>query len=90
VTTNARFKIAAGKKRRPYVRPAPAPLPDCELVRLPQLLAAIPVAPSTIWKYIQEGMFPRPLKLSPRVTVWRTSEVREWIAKRAADNAGAA
>jgi hypothetical protein len=33
--------------------------------------AIIPVAPSTWWEGIRNGIYPKGIKLSPRVTVWR-------------------
>lgn len=49
------------------------------LLRLPQVLERIPVSRSGFWKGVKEGRFPQPLKLSPRVTVWRASDVQAFI-----------
>jgi predicted DNA-binding transcriptional regulator AlpA len=51
------------------------------LLRLPQVLGLVPVSRSGLWKMVQEGRFPQPIKLSPRVTVWRYSDVAEYIEK---------
>lgn len=40
----------------------------------------LPVAHSTFWRMVAEGRFPKPIKLSERVTVWRAEEVAAWIA----------
>ena len=32
------------------------------------------------WKLSQAGKLPAPIKLSPRCTRWRLSEIREWMA----------
>lgn len=50
-------------------------------LRLPQVLSLIPVSRSTWWKGVSEGRFPKPVKLSERVTVWRASDVREYIER---------
>ena len=39
----------------------------------------IPVAHSVLWKWVKEGKFPQPIKLSERVTVWRLADVQEWL-----------
>jgi prophage regulatory protein len=54
-----------------------------KLVRLPQILGdpahgtspIVPVSRSTWWLGIQQGRFPKPIKLGKRCTVWRLSEV---------------
>jgi predicted DNA-binding transcriptional regulator AlpA len=48
-------------------------------LRLPQVLERIPVSRSGWWKGVKEGRFPQPVKLSPRVTVWRASDVQAFI-----------
>lgn len=50
-------------------------------LRLPQVLSLIPVSRSTIWKGVREGRFPKPVKLSERVTVWRARDVQEYIER---------
>ena len=40
------------------------------------------VGRSTIWKWVGQGLFPRPVSLSPRCTRWRLSEVEEWEAAK--------
>lgn len=41
----------------------------------------LPVSEKTIWTWVREGKFPRPIKLNGR-TVWRISEVEAWISKQ--------
>lgn len=48
-------------------------------LRLPQVLERVPVSRSGLWKMVQEGRFPQPVKLSPRVTVWPLSSVQAYI-----------
>ncbi len=42
--------------------------------------AIVPVCKTTWWAGVKAGRFPKPVKLSPRVTVWRASEVFALIA----------
>jgi len=54
-------------------------------LRLPQIIGdpkanppikpIIPVCKTTFWKGIKTGIFPAPIKLSPRVAVWRASDI---------------
>jgi len=41
----------------------------------------VPVAHSTLWTWVRDGKFPAPLKLSDRVTVWRSADVNHFIEK---------
>ncbi len=60
------------------------PLPESGLLRLSQILGPagpIPVSKSTWWAGVRSGRFPRPLKLGPRITVWRVEDIRALIEK---------
>jgi len=39
----------------------------------------LPVSPATIWRWCSKGIFPKPRKLSERVTAWPLAEVEAWI-----------
>jgi predicted DNA-binding transcriptional regulator AlpA len=54
-------------------------LPATGFVRLPTVLAYIPVARSTWWSWVASGRAPAPVKLGPRVTVWRAEDIRRLI-----------
>lgn len=48
------------------------------LVRLSSILAPagpVPVSKSTWWAGVKKGRFPKPLKLGPKTTVWRSSDI---------------
>lgn len=44
-------------------------------LRLPQVLDRIPVSKSTWWAGVRKGIFPKAIKLSPRVTVWLETDI---------------
>ena len=48
-------------------------------LREKQVLKLIPIAPSTWWQGVKDGRYPKPVKLSPKVTVWRTDDIRALI-----------
>ncbi|MBW7657779.1 AlpA family phage regulatory protein [Hydrogenophilus thermoluteolus] len=41
----------------------------------------IPVKKTTWWDGVRKGRFPKPVKLGPRVTVWRVEDIRALIEK---------
>jgi prophage regulatory protein len=48
-------------------------------LRLPQVLERIPISRSGWWQGVKDGRFPQPVKLSPRVTVWRAADIQAYI-----------
>ena len=44
----------------------------------------IPWSSATLWRQIHAGNFCRPTKLSPKVTAWSVSAVRQWLDAQAA------
>lgn len=58
-------------------------LPTTGFLRLPSIIAPqgpIPVGKSTWWAGVKDGRFPKPVKLGPRITVWRAEDIRALIA----------
>jgi prophage regulatory protein len=53
-------------------------------LRQPQVLVFVfvPISRSTLWRRIQAGTFPGPVKLSVRVTACRAEDVRRWIEQQ--------
>ncbi len=56
-----------------------AVLPAEGFVRLPLILSLIPVSKSTWWSGCKSGRFPAPVKLGPRTTAWKVSDIRALI-----------
>ncbi len=54
-------------------------LPQTGLLRVKQVLRFIPVSRSSWWSGVKSGLYPKPLKLSERVTVWRASDIRDLV-----------
>jgi prophage regulatory protein len=54
-------------------------LPETGFVRLPTVLALIPVSKTTWWEGIRKGIYPRPIKLGPRISAWRVEDIRHLI-----------
>lgn len=66
-------------------------LPETGYLRLSQILGnpkadppippIIPVSKSTWWAGVKSGLYPRPVKLGPKITVWRVEAIRELISR---------
>ena len=56
---------------------------ESQLVQSPQrpdTPAPLPFSAPTLWRKVKAGTFPKPIKLSERVTAWQVGAVRAWIA----------
>ena len=53
-----------------------------ELLPLTKVRAATSLGKTSIYTLIQQGGFPKPLRLSPRRVAWRTSDIQAWIAQQ--------
>jgi len=54
---------------------------DIGLLRVKDVLQFVPVSRSGWWQGVKDGRYPRPVKLSPRVTAWRAQDIRDLIEK---------
>ena len=52
------------------------------IIRLKEVIDSTGLARSTIYKYVGEGSFPRPVSLGDRCVGWVDSEVHDWILAR--------
>ncbi|WP_415405883.1 helix-turn-helix transcriptional regulator [Sulfurovum sp. CS9] len=55
-----------------------------KFLRLPQVAEMLGVSKSTVWLYAREGKLPKATKLSPRVSVWKESDVMALMEKASA------
>lgn len=55
-------------------------LPDDSFIRQKPLIATglAPFSATTLWRKVQAGTFPKPIKLSDQITAWRVSDIKEW------------
>lgn len=51
-----------------------------KILRQKQVSDATGLPRSTIYKYIADGVFPKPIPLGDRCVGWLESEVQEWIS----------
>jgi predicted DNA-binding transcriptional regulator AlpA len=45
------------------------------LVRLNEVLTLLPISPASWWNGVRAGKYPRGIKLGPKTTCWRLSEI---------------
>ena len=54
-------------------------IPKTGFLRLPQVLALIPISKSAWWAGCKTGRYPKPIKLGPRTTVWKVEDITAFI-----------
>lgn len=52
------------------------------LIKLKTVMDSTGLARSTVYKFIAEGRFPKPVKLGARMVAWVEEEVEEWILNK--------
>ena len=57
------------------------------ILRTAEVLELLGLSRTTIWRRVQAGDFPAPIRLGPpgsRAIGWRSEEVEEWVRSRSA------
>ncbi len=49
------------------------------ILRLPDVLNQVGIARSTLYAWMDDDRFPRPVKLGCRAVGWRESDIAQWI-----------
>lgn len=47
-------------------------------IRLPEVRKITGIGNSTLYYWMEKGLFPKPMKLGSRVVAWDEEEVRKW------------
>lgn len=50
-----------------------------KLLRLPAVLEITGLKKSSIYAKVQQGTFPKPVRIALRAVAWRADEVKEWV-----------
>ncbi|MCI4400265.1 MAG: AlpA family phage regulatory protein [Campylobacteraceae bacterium] len=51
-----------------------------QLLRLKQVVQLTNISRATIWRWVKAGSFPKPMKITNRVVVWKNSDIQAYIA----------
>ncbi len=53
-----------------------------KLLKIEDVISLTKLGRTTIYRFINEGTFPSPIKLGERSSAWIAEEVEEWIQSR--------
>ena len=59
--------------------------PSPNILRRPAVEAKTGLSRSTIYQHMQNGTFPKPIRLGAKAVGWLESEVLDWIQARTAE-----
>jgi len=59
-----------------------------KLHRRPAVEDMTALSRSTIYALMEEGRFPRPVRIGKRAVAWRDSDLREWLESRETTSQG--
>lgn len=51
-------------------------------IRQRELMTLLPFSPATLWRKVQNGSFPKSVKLSERITAWDRNQVIAWLESK--------
>jgi prophage regulatory protein len=54
-------------------------MPDEQFLRLPAVIEKVALSKPHIYRLIAKGQFPSQHRLSERISVWKKSEIEEWM-----------
>jgi predicted DNA-binding transcriptional regulator AlpA len=72
---------SASKSEHPAGKYRPETYPEASLpplCRLKDLLRVVTIKRSTVWRWVQQGRFPKPIK-HHGLTAWRRSDILAWL-----------
>jgi len=55
---------------------------DVHFYRLSQLKEKLSVSRSSIWSWVKDGSFPKPIKLGKNCTAWNSEDIHAWVQSR--------
>ena len=69
---------------------APTESDNPRFLRLNQVVEKTGISRSTVYLYLNQGRFPRPVHISERLVVWVEDEIENWMKERIATRKAAA
>ncbi|MDC1329791.1 AlpA family transcriptional regulator [Pseudomonadales bacterium] len=51
-------------------------------IRLPEVRQKVGMSKSFVYDLISQDKFPKPVKVSPRISCWVAAEVDQWVQER--------
>ncbi len=70
--------LEPGKNETPVQQPT-------RLIRLKEVMHRVGLGRSTIYRWMDEGKFPKPVRLGVRTVAWEESDIDLWVQSKTAE-----
>jgi len=77
-------KTTRNPGRTNYARDS-STLDPLQLLRVREVAALLNIHRMTVWSWSKTGRLPKPIKLAPKVSAWRRSDLATYIARKATE-----
>ena len=57
-------------------------LPDRELLTVKQVAKQLKVGVRTVWRWVSQGIFPEPIRISPQTIRWNPEDIERLLQER--------
>ena len=57
-------------------------LHEIQFYRVSHLQQKLGVSRSSLWSWVKQGTFPKPIKLGKNCTAWNSADIDSWIEQR--------
>lgn len=78
--------MAIEKPMHGHATLAGVPVPS--LLQTATLCAHLGVNSSTVWRWIRERNFPKPIEVGTKVRMWKAVEVEQWLTSQTSTQSG--
>jgi prophage regulatory protein len=55
---------------------------EIQFYRISHLQKKLGVSRSSLWSWVKQGSFPKPIKLGKNCTAWNASDINNWVEER--------
>ena len=55
--------------------------------RLKDVIRVTSLSRSTIYRYMDEGLFPKQIEIAPKIVVWIESDIQKWMSEKIQNHA---
>lgn len=55
---------------------------EIQILRLREVVKRVGLSKPSIYRFLKDGLFPKPIRLGERAVGWPASEIDEWLANR--------
>jgi prophage regulatory protein len=55
---------------------------EIQFYRISHLQKRLGVSRSSLWSWVKQGLFPKPIKLGKNCTAWNSADIDNWISER--------